>query len=173
MSTTSESGTPRTTKTRPLDSTGTNTATRFRASVRAHGLDWITAALAATAVALFILAIARAAGAAQGTQEFYSAAHDAERATRVASAQSDFDRRSRKVVADVDYYIDSLERVFARDLGALERELDEVSADYDRDGDARNFDRRVKALQVRMEQLSKRVGQMASAMSLPRSARAY
>ena len=34
---------------------------RIKSAVRTHALDWITAALAATAVALFIFALARAA----------------------------------------------------------------------------------------------------------------
>jgi predicted RNase H-like nuclease (RuvC/YqgF family) len=141
--------------------------------VKAHALDWITAALAATAVALFILAMARAAGAASSNQAMRIGDYESERRTRAEAVGADFERALRKVVADLDYTVESFERVFEHDLERLERGVDAAFDDYERDGDRRAFDRRVKDLEVRLAQVGKRIDKLANAVAPGRTTRAY
>ena len=73
---------------------------RMKLAVRTHGLDWITSALAATAVALFILAMARAAGAAHEESANGGGEYNADRCGQMEAAQTQFVRRLDQVVDD-------------------------------------------------------------------------
>jgi len=148
-------------------------ASRMRSAVKTHALDWITAALAATAVALFLLAMAKAAGAASEQSMEPSARPDGERWVEAQSAKLELERRLHQVSGDFGYYVESLERVFERDLASVEREVGAVIQDYEAGGSRRDFDRKLNALQVRLDQLSKRIDKMGTSMPLPRELRPY
>jgi hypothetical protein len=142
---------------------------RVGTAVRTYALDWFTAALAATAVALFILALARAAGAEHGSD-----VSDTGAASRLDSVEVRLERRMGEVAGDFGLYLENLERTFYRDIRSLENEVGVMLKDYDGSGQGRReFDRRLKALDVRLDQLSKRVGRLRTTMPVPRAMRPY
>lgn len=145
-------------------------ASRVRTAVKAHALDWITAALAATAVALFVLAMARAAGADTSAND---ASKTGPAAAEIVDAKLQIERRLHQVAGDFGYYVESLERVFERDMQDLEKEVAVLIEDYELQGDRRDFDRRFKSLEVRLDQLAKRIDRLGTTMPLPRELRAY
>lgn len=141
------------------------TRSRMKSAVKAHALDWITLALAATAVTLFIFALARAAAAAPGR---YNADEYDSGPVRIEIAESRLERRLGEVAGEFGYYIESLERAFERDLESLEREVAEAFEGYESGGTRRDFDRKLKSLDVQLSQLAKRIDKMATTAPLPR-----
>jgi uncharacterized protein (UPF0335 family) len=142
----------------------------MKSAVKAHALDWITLALAATAVTLFIFALARAAAAAPGR---YNADEYDSGSARIEMAETRLEQRLGEVAGEFGYYIESLERVFERDLASLEREVSEVFEDYESGGTRRDFDRKLKSLDVQLSQLAKRIDRMATTALLPRAGRPF
>jgi hypothetical protein len=96
---------------------------RIKSAVKAHALDWITALLAATAVALFIFALARAASAAPASDGIDS---DESVRARIERAETRLDRRLREITSEFGYYIEDLERALECELESLENEVFEV-----------------------------------------------
>jgi hypothetical protein len=143
-------------------------ASRMKAAVKAHALDWITAVLAATAVALFIFALARAASAAPAGDGIDT---DESVCSRIERAETRLDRRLGEIAGEFGYYIEDLERVFERELESLEKEVFEVVEGYESGGTRRDFDHKLKSLEVRLDQLAKRIDKMATAAVLSRSKR--
>lgn len=153
-------------------------ASRMRSAVRTHALNCVTAALAATAIVLFLVALARAAGA--GQSEYVIEAHvqgphaeGADRAVEIHVAERQIARRLSQVAGDFGHYIESLQRVFERDLERLETDVTELIDDYEAGAGRQEFGRRLKSLDVRLDLLAKRIDRLGTTMPVERAARPY
>jgi hypothetical protein len=136
------------------------TQTRLRTAIRQHGLDWITALLTVAAIGLTLVALVRAAGAADGGRKIGERDFLRERAERSARVERAFVQRIDGVAADLELYVDNLQAAFDHSVRAMQVELQTAIDSYRHGRRSREFERAVKALDVRLDQLAKSVDRL-------------